>query len=271
MNTVGPMARSVEDLTLALGLIAGPDSYESEVPPVPIGMARERSLSTTRFAWADGFGGIPVTNDTRVALGALVEELRRSGCQIEWQVPPGFDFETAWERWGEIVLAERAATAPERAAERVAALGADVGSPVAVFRGMARRATATMQQYVESLTRRDTLITALEDFLGHWDAFLCPVSVGPAIEHCPLPLLSCSFLWLFSACSLEPASSGVPCHQTHSTGQHSHPFQEGWLQMLEPGRARKGKRAIWLRWRDSGSHGRPLFQLVCQDSGRLSE
>jgi len=42
-----------------------------------------------------------------------------------------------------------------------------------------------MQQYTESLTRRDALIAALEHFLARWDAFLCPVSVGPAIEHCP--------------------------------------------------------------------------------------
>jgi amidase len=42
-----------------------------------------------------------------------------------------------------------------------------------------------MQQYTESLTKRDTLRAALEHFLARWDAFLCPVSVGSAIEHCP--------------------------------------------------------------------------------------
>jgi amidase len=185
MNTIGPLARSVEDLTLALRLIAGPDGYQWEVPPVPLGDAADRPLSMTRFAWTDDFGGVPVTNDTRVALAALAEELQRQGCQIEQRVPEEFDFTTAWETWGEIVLAERAATAPERAAERVAALDARPDSAVAMFRGMARGASATMQQYTESLTRRDTLITTLEHFLARWDAFLCPVSVGPAIEHCP--------------------------------------------------------------------------------------
>jgi amidase len=185
MNTIGPLARSVEDLTLALRLIAGPDGYEWEVPPVPLDDPVARPLSTRRFAWTDDFGGVPVTNDTRASLRALVDELRRSGCQIEQQAPDGFDLGTAWETWGEIVLAERAATAPERAAERVAALGAQPDSSVPMFRGMARGARATMQQYTESLSRRDTLITALEQFLTGWDAFLCPVSVGPAIEHIP--------------------------------------------------------------------------------------
>jgi amidase len=184
MNTIGRLARSVEDLTLAVQLMAGPDGYQWEVPPMPLGEAAGRPLSVTRFAWTDDFGGVPVTNDTRAALRALVEELRRTGCHIE-PTPDGFDFATAWETWGEIVLAERAATAPDGAAERVAALGAEADSPVAMLRGMARGARATMLQYTESLTRRDALITALEDFLGRWDAFLCPVSVGSAIEHCP--------------------------------------------------------------------------------------
>ena len=185
MITVGPLARSVEDLALALSLIAGPDGYEPEVPPVMLSDAGDRPLSTARFAWSDDFGGVPVTGDTKAALRSLVKELEKSGCQVERREPDGFDFETAWEIWGEILLAERAATAPERAAERIAALGAELDSPVAIFRGMARGARATMQQYAESLTTRDALITALETFLGSWDAFLCPVSVGPAIEHCP--------------------------------------------------------------------------------------
>ena len=184
MQTVGPLARSVDDLALALRLIAGPDGHESQVPPVPLETA-EKPLKKSRFVWTDDFGGVPVTNDTRNALRALVDELQRSGCLIDRCSPDGFDWVGAWETWGEIVLAERAATAPDRAAERVAALGAQPDSPVAMFRGMARGAKATMQQYAETLTRRDALITAFENFIGYWDAFLCPVSVGPAIEHCP--------------------------------------------------------------------------------------
>ena len=185
MNTIGPLARSVDDLTLALRLIAGPDGRQWEVPPVPLDTAPDRPLSMMRLAWTDDFGGVPVTDDTQVALTTLVEELRRLGCHIERRVPEGFDFTTAWETWGEILIAERAATAPEFVRERLAALDARPDSAVAMFRGMARGAKATMQQYTESLTKRDILIAALEQFLARWDAFLCPVTVGPAIAHCP--------------------------------------------------------------------------------------
>jgi amidase len=82
-------------------------------------------------------------------------------------------------------MAERAATAPERVDERLIALDARPDSSVPMLRGMARGAKATMQLYTESLTKRDELIAALEQFLANWDALLCPVSVGPAIAHSP--------------------------------------------------------------------------------------
>jgi amidase len=81
-------------------------------------------------------------------------------------------------------MAEFAATDPEAAMKRVATFD-DALHLEASFRGMARGARATMQQYAESLTKRDRLIAALEQFFTQWDALLCPVTVGPAIPHYP--------------------------------------------------------------------------------------
>src|SRR3989440_7913869 len=36
MSSIGPMARSVEDLALLFAIIAGPDGRDTEVPPVPV-------------------------------------------------------------------------------------------------------------------------------------------------------------------------------------------------------------------------------------------
>jgi amidase len=103
----------------------------------------------------------------------------------EQRNPDGFDFEQAWETWGEIAIAERAATGGDRARERVAALNATLGERWAVARGSARGARATVADYMVSLTRRDQLIGTLERFFDAWDAFLCPVTVSPAIPHVP--------------------------------------------------------------------------------------
>ncbi|MFN2645258.1 MAG: amidase [Burkholderiales bacterium] len=185
MNVLGPLARSVADLALVTKIIGGPDDVEWDVPPVPWRESPERALAAHRFAWSARFGDVPVSRDTAVAIQKLAVELARLGCAVDERNPDGFSFDDAWETWGEIAIAERAATGAERSRERVAALNATLGERWAVARGSAKGAHATIGDYAAALTRRDGLITALERFFERCDAFICPVSVGPAIGHVP--------------------------------------------------------------------------------------
>jgi amidase len=54
-----------------------------------------------------------------------------------------------------------------------------------VARGSARGVRAGVTEYMLALNRRDTLIAILEKFFDGWDAFICPVTVSPAIPHVP--------------------------------------------------------------------------------------
>jgi len=185
MNVLGPLARSLEDLELITRVIAAPDPAECDVPPVPWIASPQKLLKECRIAWSTDFGGIPVTAETRQGIERLASELSARGCRVERRNPYGFDFEQAWETWGEIAIIERAATGGDRARERVAALNATLGERWAVARGSARGAQAGVAEYAAALTRRDQLAAALERFFQGWDAFLCPVTVCPAIPHVP--------------------------------------------------------------------------------------
>ena len=175
----------MDDLCPILKTICPPDGAEWDVPPVPWIEPQDRALRDLRFAWSTDFSGVPVTAETRTSIERLAGELARLGCKVEQRNPAGFDFDAAWENWGEIALAERAATGGERAAERVAALNATLGEAWAVARGSARGVRASIADYAVFLTRRDALITAFEKFFDDWDALLCPVTVSPAIPHVP--------------------------------------------------------------------------------------
>jgi len=174
MNVLGPLTRSLEDLELITAIMGGPP----DAPPVPWTAAPTKD--SYRIAWSADFGGVPVTRDTRDAIAKLAAKLG-----AEQRNPDGFDFDQAWETWGEIAIAERAATGGDRARERVAALNASLGEKWAVARGSARGAKATIADYAAALTRKDELIGKLERFFDRWDAFLCPVTVSPAIPHVP--------------------------------------------------------------------------------------
>lgn len=185
MNVLGPLARSVEDLAVITQTLSGADDAEPDVPPMPWIDPPAKPLKAHRFAWSTDFGGIPVTRETRLAIEKLAAELARLGCAVEERNPDGFDFEAAWETWGEIAIAERAATGRERSAERVAALNATLGEQWAVARGSARGVRAGIAEYMVALNRRDRLIASLETFFEKYDGFLCPVTVTPAIPHVP--------------------------------------------------------------------------------------
>ncbi|MEA3193377.1 MAG: amidase [Betaproteobacteria bacterium] len=170
MNVLGPLTRSLEDLELIGKVISEPFVPWTDAP----------AKDSYRIAWSTDFGGVPVTRDTKDAIAKLAAKLG-----AEQRSPDGFDFEQAWETWGEIAIIERAATGGDRARERVAALNATLGEKWAVARGSARGARAGVAEYAVALTRKDELIAKLEMFFDRWDAFLCPVTVSPAIAHVP--------------------------------------------------------------------------------------
>ncbi len=87
MGVMGPMARSVEDLHLALELLAGPDARDSEVPPLPWKEAPRRKLRDLRIAWTSTFPGVLIEADIRAALERLASELDRQGAHVEQCFP----------------------------------------------------------------------------------------------------------------------------------------------------------------------------------------
>lgn len=183
--TPGPLARSVEDLKIALQLIAGPDPAQPDIVPVPLAPVAKQALNSLRVAWSDNFGGLPITRDTRAALHGLMAQLDERGCRVEQAMPDGFDFPGIWETYGELRQCEiGSAMSAELEAECAANFGVSAASEDPEMRGMARRLNATLKQYTETLTKRDAAIAAVEKFFETRDVFLCPVTVGPAFAHC---------------------------------------------------------------------------------------
>ena len=81
MGTFGPLARSVDDLEVALRIIAGPDGYEAEAPPVPLGPTPKLSAKGLRIAAltssptvCNGLFTAPLVT-RRFALGLLLEQV----------------------------------------------------------------------------------------------------------------------------------------------------------------------------------------------------
>ena len=182
--TPGPLARSVEDLRLALTIIAGPDEREWEVPPVPLQPVPKRDLRELHVAWSDDFG-IPTSIEIRTALANLATELTHQGCHVERCDPPEFDYAQALQVYG--ILKEAAFTVhstPLHLPRLIwRTLSELIPSSNSTTRGLLRGAGTNLQGYASALSQRDVFIAKMEHFLKGWDAWLCPVAALPAYPH----------------------------------------------------------------------------------------
>ena len=187
MVSTGPITRSVEDLRLCLDIIEGPDGAEWEVSPLAKEEPIQKPLSEYRFAWCDRFADLAADTQTQKALETLAQKLSAAGCKVERITPHDFNFNDAWETFGELCTCQLALGQNATLRGVVGGL-AKVMPPQlipggALEQGFVRGISMGMRGYMEALSRRDRLITKLEQFLSQWDGWLCPVTPGPAFTH----------------------------------------------------------------------------------------
>jgi amidase len=87
-SQVGPMARFVSDLELALPVLAGPDGIDSAVVPVPL-PKRTPSLTGLRVAWYADDGIFKPTQAIAATVRAAAHALDTAGCTVIEERPPG--------------------------------------------------------------------------------------------------------------------------------------------------------------------------------------
>ena len=89
LTQVGPMARYIEDLALALPLICGPDGTDPAVVPVPMGNPQEVDLSMLRIAWYADNGIVSPHEDIQRVVTETARVLQQRGLNLTPRLLPG--------------------------------------------------------------------------------------------------------------------------------------------------------------------------------------
>jgi amidase len=180
MGVFGPLARSVDDLELALRIIAGPDGNEAEAAPVPIGATPSLKASDLRIAVIDSNPLVKVSADTANVVQATAKLLGKAGAKVKRAEPAGLDWQRAWDDWSDLLQYEVLALLPLDQREPMLA-GAQSSDPSP--RSRARAARLDMAEFFAVLDRRDGVIRQCEAFLDDYDAWLIPVMPDAAFVH----------------------------------------------------------------------------------------
>lgn len=176
---VGPMARSVRDLALAYGLLAGPDGADAfAVSPrefdTGVGAQPSRPL---RVGWLvePGFG--PIDTEVAATVHAAADALKGVGVHVEPVRIPALERDFALDVFNRLhVMEVKPAFADATAGRRDDEL-------FHIAKRMLAARDTSIEDYVEAERASERLRDGFADYFSRYDALLAPVLPIPAHEH----------------------------------------------------------------------------------------
>jgi aspartyl-tRNA(Asn)/glutamyl-tRNA(Gln) amidotransferase subunit A len=168
---VGPIARSVADLTLALRVLSLPDPRDPAQPARKFEPRDNEAVSTLRIAYSANLGYIDVDPEVASAFSEAIAALRGTGLQLE-EAEVGFSSPATAQR--RLFAARAAYTVRGLDAAQRARL--DPAIVVAAEEGEKLSAL----EYLQAEADRVELVAALARFHTRFDLLLTPTSAYPA-------------------------------------------------------------------------------------------
>jgi amidase len=170
VTQVGPMARTVADLALALTILAGPDGADPHAHPVSLGDPATIDVRTLRVGVVRDNGIDPPSAEVLAALGAAAEALGGAGATVADATLPGLD--RAPDLLSRIIVGDGGAWIG-RALEAV-------GTTEHTFGPIPFREPTPTADYVVLLEERNRLRAEMLAAMSGWDVLLCPVTADVA-------------------------------------------------------------------------------------------
>ena len=181
LNCVGPLARSSQDLALALDVLAGPLPELAHAVSLRLPPARAERLGAFRVgAWLDE-AACPVDQEMRGVLERAVDALERAGAKVERKARPEVDFRAAVEAYVALLIPQLSLTLPDAVYETLAAAGAAIPADTPGPLASAARAYALRQrEWLRVHEERERMRARWAAFFRDFDVLLCPVMLTPA-------------------------------------------------------------------------------------------
>ncbi len=184
LETAGPIARSAEDLDLALGVLARADVREAVAWHLKLPPPRRRALGEYRLAaWLDD-PAAPVEDSLRERLETVVEELRAAGAEVDTTARPGFTLGENARLFMRVLYGSMASGLPEAQFEKLKARAAALAPDDDSFAARLTRDTVqTHREFDLAREERERQRARWAEFFTRYDALLCPAFPTPAFPH----------------------------------------------------------------------------------------
>ena len=174
---IGPMARRVEDLQLAMDLLAGPDRLDFTSPPATL--EATRNVSGLRVAYFTNNDFAAVNSEISRTVLQAAGVLSDCGMHVESAAPPGIA--DAYDLEMNLLGADGC----EGLDAYLKALGGHRPHPILLdgFLSRMRPRKCSAADLGSLWARWDEFRLGLEMFFQRYDVILCPVYTQPALPH----------------------------------------------------------------------------------------
>lgn len=181
---VGPLARTVSDLRLALDVLAGAEGPEGRAWSLSLPAPRKTSLAEFRVSVVTDDPCSRVDQPVQDALMRLARWLEKEGATVELDARPGFSSIEAMENYTHLLRAETAkhmSDADQAAAsDALSVLGPDA---TPYRRQMLEGQIGSHREWMLWNKQRAQLMAGWEAFFETYDLMLCPTAASAAFPH----------------------------------------------------------------------------------------
>ena len=184
IDVVGPLARSADDLAVALSIMAGPDEIEAAGWQLRLTPPRQKRLRDFKVALMLDAPDVAVDREVQDRLRALGDFLGRQKAKVDERARPAIDPGEAFAVYTRLL---RAATSDRQS-------DADFEQNTAIARGLAvsdqsyyaramRAAVLSHRDWLAANETRHRMRRAWAEFFTQYDLLLCPVAGTAAFPH----------------------------------------------------------------------------------------
>lgn len=180
----GPLARSAEDLALAMDVIAGVEPLNRAGWQLNLPRPDKQRLSDYRVAvWATD-SHCPVDQETQQAINSVAEALSKAGATVSFDARPDIDVPAASQTFTLLMHSIMGASAGDEAFQKSKELAAQLGpDDMSTKALMARARSCEHRDWLRANNRREKLRYQWREFFDQWDILLCPQMASAAFKH----------------------------------------------------------------------------------------
>lgn len=184
ISVIGPLARSADDLELALSVLAGPDPIDSAGLTSSLAKRGPKTLRGWRVAVLATHPTAETDATVQDSIRKLARFLARNGAKVSERALPAFDLSEAHRVFLQLL---RGATSgrqtPKMFDAMLAARAKLKPRDMSYYAQMVRANTQSHKDWLVASNRRHQMRLAWSAFFKDWDVLLCPNAATAAFPH----------------------------------------------------------------------------------------